>query len=111
MIDSTSETVITLANVPDQLPRRRRGRRVHVSCVYRWSKLGCRGVVLETLQVGGTRCTSKEALQRFFERLSESVQARAVGGGQPGPVVGRRSLAKRQRESADAGRKLAELGA
>jgi hypothetical protein len=26
--------------------------------------------VLETLQVGGTRCTSLAALQRFFDRLS-----------------------------------------
>ena len=72
---------------------------------------GCRGVVLETIQVGGTRCTSREALQRFFENLSQPVQAGAVGGGQPGPLSGRRSLAQRQRDSAEAGRKLAELGA
>jgi hypothetical protein len=29
-----------------------------------------KGVRLETIQVGGTRCTSMEALERFFHRLS-----------------------------------------
>jgi hypothetical protein len=108
---SIDETVISLADAANELPRRRRGRRVHVSCVYRWSTTGCRGVVLETIQIGGTRCTSREALQRFFERLSESRQAGAVGGAQPVPLAGRRTIAERQRKSAEAGRKLAELGA
>ncbi|MGO8902389.1 MAG: DUF1580 domain-containing protein [Isosphaeraceae bacterium] len=113
MIDSVGENLITLAQAADELPRRRRGRKVHVSCLYRWSTAGCRGVVLESIQVGATRCTSRQALQRFFERLSAPVHTGAVGGGQPdpGPIVGRRTLAQRQRASAEADRKLAELGA
>jgi hypothetical protein len=113
MIDSQSEQIVTLAQAADSLPRRRRGRKTHVSCLYRWATVGCRGIVLETIQVGGTRCTSREALQRFFEGLSESRQAGAVGGGQSGsvPSVGRRTLAQRQRASAEAGRKLTEMGA
>ena len=113
MIDSASETLISLAAAAKELPRRRRGRKVHVSCLYRWSTVGCRGVVLETLQCGGTRCTSKQALQRFFERLSESHQAGGFGGGRSGPIpiVGRRALTQRERASAEAGRKLAEMGA
>jgi len=113
MIDSASETLISLAQAAGELPRRRRGRKVHVSCLYRWSTVGCRGVVLESIQVGATRCTSRQALQRFFERLSESRQAGANSGGpsQPGPIIGHRTLAQRQRASAEAGRKLAELGA
>jgi hypothetical protein len=67
--------------------------------------------MLETIQVGGTRCTSREALQRFFERLSETRQAAAGGGGRPGPLSGHRTVAQRQRASAEAGRKLAEQGA
>ena len=72
-----------------------------------------RGVLLESIQIGATRCTSREALQRFFERLSAPIQAGAVGGSPSrlGPGVGRRTLAQRQRASAEAGRKLAELGA
>jgi hypothetical protein len=113
MIDHHSEHVISFAQAADESPRRRRGRKIHVSCFYRWSTVGCRGIVLETLQVGGTRCTSREALQRFFERLSAPVQARAVGVEQsrPGPIVGGRTLAQRQRAAAEAGRKLAERGA
>jgi hypothetical protein len=104
MIDHTSETILTLSQAADELPRRRRGRKAHVSTVFRWSTAGCKGVVLETLQIGGTRCTSREALQRFFERLSQPTQAGS------GPAVGGRTVAQRQRASAEAGRKLIELG-
>jgi Protein of unknown function (DUF1580) len=108
MIDSASETLLTLKQAADEVPRRRRGRKTHISTLFRWSTVGCRGVVLETIQVGGTRCTSREALQRFFERLSQPVQAGAVGGGQsqPGSIVGHRNVA--QRQAKEAGRKLAE---
>jgi hypothetical protein len=112
MIDSQTEHVISFTQAADESPRRRRGRKIHVSCFYRWSTIGCRGVVLETIQIGATRCTSREALQRFFERLSQPVQAGAVGGRSGSvPIVGGRTLAQRQRASAEAGRKLAELGA
>jgi Protein of unknown function (DUF1580) len=110
MIDSANETLITLANAAKLIPRRRRGRKTHVSTLFRWTTIGRRGVVLESIQVGGTRCTSREAMQRFFERLSESRQVGAVGG-QPGSIARRRTIAERQRQSAEAGRKLAELGA
>jgi hypothetical protein len=113
MIDSASETLLPLAQAAGELPRRRRGRKTHVSTLYRWATVGCRGIVLETIQIGGTRCTSREGMQRFFERLSTHVQAGAVGGGQSSsvPSVGRRTFAQRQRASAEAGRKLAEMGA
>ena len=72
MVDSTSECLLTLAQAAEDLPRRRRGGKTNISTLYRWSQSGCRGVRLETIQIGGTRCTSREALQRFFERLSQS---------------------------------------
>lgn len=101
MIDSTRETLIALADVPANLPDRRGGRRPHISCVYRWSQRGCRGVVLETLQIGGTRCTSLEALQRFFERLT------AARNGAPAPT---RTSKQRQRATETANKELAESG-
>jgi hypothetical protein len=70
MIDIASEKLLTLNEAARLLPRRRAGRRVHVSCLYRWTVTGCRGAVLESLQVGCTRCTSLEALARFFAVLS-----------------------------------------
>jgi hypothetical protein len=61
---------MSLAVAAAELPRRRRGRKTHVATLYRWAKTGCRGVVLETIQIGATKCTSREALERFFEKLT-----------------------------------------
>src|SRR4051794_14831263 len=103
MIDSTTEPLITLSQAAANLPRRRKGRKTHVSTLYRWATKGCRGNVLETLQVGGTRCTSSEALQRFFERLTDQ---KSSAPGDVGGVDRTRSLARRLRDSEAAGREL-----
>ena len=103
MIDTASEEVIPLAQAAAELPRRRRGRKTHVSTLYRWATAGCRGVRLETIQVGGTRCTSRQALQRFFERLSHKREA-----GETLPAS--RSLVQRQRQSEAAAKELKKLG-
>ncbi len=70
MIDPNTETIISLNEAPKDLPKRRRGKTPSVSCLYRWTNAGCKGVVLEWIQIGGTRCTSREALARFFEALT-----------------------------------------
>lgn len=106
MIDIHSEILITLAQAADELPRRRRGRKTHVCTLYRWTSSGCRGVVLESLQVGATRCTSREALQRFFQKLSGPMQA----GTEPEPVGTGRTLAQRLRASTEADIELARMG-
>jgi len=71
MIDTTRETLLSLAEAGTIL-------RKHVATVYRWSTAGVRGVILETLQVGGTRCTSREAVQRFCEALTDATGPRRV---------------------------------
>lgn len=63
MVDATTESLLNLTEAGALV-------RKHLATVYRWSTTGVRGVVLETIQVGGTRCTSKEAVQRFCERLT-----------------------------------------
>ena len=80
MIDIQSETVISLneAAKHPSLPRRRRGKRPHVSTLYRWSTAGIKGIKLETLRVGATLCTSLEAVQRFAERLTALDSHRAA---------------------------------
>lgn len=70
MIDITSETVVSLTEATQHLPRRRKGKRPNVATIYRWAQVGCKGVRLEIVQVGGTKCTSLEALQRFCDRLT-----------------------------------------
>lgn len=72
MIDLTSERVMTLAQATKHLPRRRQGKKPHASTLYRWAMNGVQGVRLEVIRVGGTLCTSLEALQRFCERCTDS---------------------------------------
>jgi hypothetical protein len=111
VIDTLTEAVFPLSQAVDELPRRRRGRKTNISTLYRWSQAGCRGVVLETIQIGGTRCTSREALQRFFERLSQPQETIPAAGCDPSPPSAFRSPARRQRECEQAGRALEKLGA
>jgi len=73
MFDPAVENPIPLTQVPKVirwLPRRRRGRKLNIATVFRWAQRGLRGVRLETISIGGTKCTSEEALKRFFARLS-----------------------------------------
>jgi hypothetical protein len=102
VIDSQVERLITLREAAAGLPCRRAGRRTHVATIFRWTTVGVRGVVLESLQVGGVRCTSAEALQRFFERCTDQ------GGGPPAPAA--RTTAARQRAIAAAEKELERLG-
>jgi hypothetical protein len=101
MIDPNTETLVSLSEAARYLPRRRAGKKPHVSCIYRWTTSGCRGVILESIQVGGTRCTSKEALARFFRRLTS---------GDAADVPEIRSVAKRDRDCAKAMRELEQAG-
>src|SRR5262245_39946892 len=75
MIEILYKNLGTFAQDAKLIPSRRKGRKCHVSTLFRWSSAGCRGVVLESIQIGGSRCTSAQALQRFFERLSQRVQS------------------------------------
>jgi len=105
MIDFQSEELISLADAAKLLPRRRAGRPVHVSCVYRWTQLGVKGIILESSQCGGGRVTSREALQRFFDRLTEQVES----GRAPIPAPTR--LSDQRRKSIEAAeKKLAAAG-
>jgi hypothetical protein len=109
LIDITTEEIGPLSDKADSLPRRRRGRKVHVSTLYRWATVGCRGVRLETIQIGGTCCTSTEALQRFFEELT--VARAGTYAPVSAPPLARRTSAQRLRASERAGRALEHRGA
>ena len=100
MIDPNTETLTSLSQAARHLPRRRAGK-PHVSCIYRWTTSGCRGVILESIQVGGTRCTNREALARFFRRLTQGDRADV-------PAV--RSVAQRQHAAERAMRDLEKAG-
>lgn len=57
---------------PDKNGLKARGK-LSIAGFYRWSTPpGRSGIVLETIVVGGVKCTSVEACQRFFDRLTEA---------------------------------------
>ncbi|NQT20876.1 MAG: DUF1580 domain-containing protein [Planctomycetes bacterium] len=80
MIRIETEKLISLSDACELLPRRRRGRKPCFSTLWRWAMEGISGVRMETLRVGGTLCTSHEALQRFFQRLSELGEQQSASG-------------------------------
>jgi hypothetical protein len=106
-IDLATETIISLSQAARLLPPGRRGRPVTLSCVLRWVLSGTRGpagtiVRLEALRLGDRWVTSREALQRYAERLTPRLDT--------SPTQVPRSPANRQRAAERAGRKLESLG-
>jgi hypothetical protein len=101
MIDVSTETVLSLPDAAKRLPKRRAGVVPHVATLYRWAQKGCKGIRLETIQIGGTSCTSTEALQRFFDRLT------AARSGETVPV---RTSRQRQRAQEEANAELERAG-
>jgi hypothetical protein len=69
-INIADEPPIPFTQATGVIPPRRRGRKAAASTLHRWATRGLRGVKLEMIMIGGTRCTSVAALQRFFDQLS-----------------------------------------
>jgi hypothetical protein len=103
-IDIRSEEIFSLT-AATRLPcfRNRRGDRpINVSTLWRWATVGCRGIRLETILAGGSRATSLEAVERFFEALT--VQA------DPSAPTPPRHTAQRRKQIEAAEKRLARAG-
>ena len=73
-IDVFAEKVLSLKEAISLLPKSPRNKTLNICTMYRWILRGLRSkdgmvVRLEVIKIGGTTCTSQEALQRFFDRL------------------------------------------
>lgn len=101
MIDLSTETIVSLADATTHLPTRRGRRPVHVATLYRWAQRGLKGIRLEIIQIGGTSCTSLEALQRFFDRLTAA---------RSGDLITPRTSRQRERAAAAADAELSREG-
>jgi hypothetical protein len=66
MIDISQEKIITFGQAVRMFPVK-----VSPRSVARWSIRGYRGLLLESVKIGRKRCTSVEALNRFFEALND----------------------------------------
>jgi hypothetical protein len=85
-IDPTTEKLRSFAEAARRLPALRGGKPVNPTTIWRWTTRGVRGpggvpVRLEAIKVGGTTCTSDEALARFYRALTISEQQRAALAG------------------------------
>ena len=75
-IDPLTEKLRSFTEAASRLPSLRGGKPVSPSTVWRWTTRGVRdrhGILirLETLKLGGTCCTSDQALVRFFRALTD----------------------------------------
>src|SRR5262245_46280267 len=82
-MDVGREQVMPLTGAARFVGKLRGTAKVAVQTLMRWATKGSRGVVLETICSGGSRCTSVEALQRFFDAVTEAKTVTSVHGPQP----------------------------
>jgi hypothetical protein len=83
MIDLSNEAMIPLSEAARIVKPGRSGQRTHISTVLRWILNGARGpqqkrIRLEAVRLGGRWLTSREAIQRFAERLTPSLESPAI---------------------------------
>lgn len=95
MIDLENESLLSLTEATRALPKLD-GKRPHPSTLFRWMTDGIRGgVKLEHVRIGRRICTSREALQRFVEALSQAPKPEPAPAA-PGPRM--RTEKQRQRD-------------
>lgn len=85
MIDIRSEELLSLPEACKRIPGR-----PHLATIYRWITNGVRGVVLESIAIGGKRFTSVEAIGRFVAAQN------APGAVQPPDRTGAAERASRE---------------
>jgi hypothetical protein len=103
MIDILVERLIPLTEVPDFIPSTTLGRRLSIATVWRWAKFGVRGRRLESVKVGGSFYTSREAIARFAEDPADGATPQT-------PARAVRSPAQRKRDQARAAARLDAAG-
>ena len=74
--DFLQEKCFSLAQAARRLPKLRGEKPPHPATLFRWATAGRKSqggkiVRLEVWKVGGTNCTSMEALARFLDRLND----------------------------------------
>lgn len=65
------EELVNIKELPNILAPRN-GKKVHLSAIYRWVRTGLSGVKLDSVIIANERFTTKEALNRFWVRVTEA---------------------------------------
>jgi hypothetical protein len=109
MIDLPKEHTLSLAQATHEplFPPGRNGAKPSLSCILRWILTGVKGptgqfIRLEAVRLGGRWITSREAIQRFAERLTPQLELE--------PPPDKRTPAQRRRASEQAEAELDALG-
>jgi hypothetical protein len=102
-----TETILPLARAAELVPPARRGRKTHISTLLRWILSGARRpdgevVRLEAVRLGGRWVTSREAMERFAERLTPRLDSE--------PTPAPRSPAKQRQGNERAAKELDKVG-
>jgi hypothetical protein len=108
VLDLATESTLSLAAAARLVPPARGGKRTHLSTLLRWIVRGAKApdgspVRLEAIRLGGRWLTSREALQRFVERLTPDLDTVAT-------VPTPRTPGRRQRASERAAQQLEKMG-
>jgi hypothetical protein len=102
MIDLNHEQLLPLTVLSREITNRDGRRGINVATIWRWCmKTNRYGVKLESVILGGTRMSSREALSRYVQATT------AAANGESIPI---RSANQRQRAIDDASRELAAAG-
>ena len=88
------EELITLSHAARLLPTIER-KKIPVSTIWRWCRVGLRGVYLEYVRVGRRLCTTHKALLRFFTALAALDRRNPPT---PPPGLSRRPITSRRRQ-------------
>ena len=107
MIDTATESLLSLAQAAPLFPPGRNGSRPTIGCFTRWILKGVKGptgelVRLEAVRLGGKWVTSREAIQRFAERLTPRLDDE--------PSAAPRTSNQRRSASEAAARELEQMG-
>ena len=102
MFDLTQEEPISLSEAAALLPRGRNHSKPHVSTILRWIQKGTKApsgekAYLDGLRVGSRWTTSREALQRFAERLTPQLDNDGMSSPRT-PTERRRAAERAERE-------------
>lgn len=77
-IDLAVEEPIRLGSARNLPHFKRDGKRPDLATVCRWSTVGIlrdgQRIRLQTVQIGGSRCTTREAVERFIAALSSRIE-------------------------------------
>jgi hypothetical protein len=107
MIDLAVEQAYPLHEALKFVPPSRGAKRTHLSTLLRWILTGVKGpegelIRLEAVRLGGRWVTTREALQRFAERLTPNLQLK--------PASRPRAAVTQQRASGRAAKRLQKMG-